>query len=411
VFWLPYSMAVMEWAVGLSLATFIAKRVYLFRKKRDIGWLHIFQPLPNPLNKPLAAFLLVCFISVFMSDRIQDSFESFFTKTAEPFIIYVLFLEAFRTLKQVKVLLTVIVVTALGTGIDALVQFHITGEDIFLSRPLSKGPRATAGFNAPTGLGAYLVMSLPLITGFFMSKPAVSVRRSIGMAAALGCLAYALFLTFSRGAWLSLALGTIVVLTVYMLVRRYSRKQVVVFLTASTLVCGMLLSYYLGNIEKFSSLNRGVLSWRIDVWKQTVDMIKEKPLFGYGVNTYMRKFHAYRYDRRNIPQYKRHPATYAHNCYLQIAMETGLAGLAAFMWILFAYYRFVLSRIRETYHRHRERGILVFGLMTGITGFFIHAFFDTHFYSLPLAGYLWSMMAVACFLLTPTATGKGPDNA
>lgn len=408
---LPYSMAVIEWAFGLSFVTYIAKRIYVFAKGPRQAWWTMFRPRPNPLNRPIAVYLAVCFVSVFMSDRFADSFESLFTKTAEPIILYFLILEAFRSVKQVKVLVAVIFMTAVVTGIDALIQFHVTGEDFFLGRPLSKGPRATAGFNAPTGLGAYLVMSIPVVAGFWNSRRFASAAARTGLLAGLACLFYALVLTFSRGAWLSLILGSLLTAVACMIMQRFTRRQIIAFATGSLLIVGLMGTYYMANKDRYSSLNRSVLNWRVAVWRDTIAMIKEKPVFGYGINTYMRQFQHYRYDRLNVPKHKQHRATYAHNCYLQIAMESGLLGLAAFMWILTAYYRMALRRIRELMEGRQERTVLAIGIFTGITAFFIHAFFDTHFYSLPLAAYLWSMMAALFIVLNPIAKGRDTSHA
>ncbi len=403
---LPYSMAVIEWAFGLTLVTFVAKRIYVRVKYPDRKWLTIFKPRANPLNWPVAAFLLACFISVFMSDRFADSFESFFTKTAEPIVLFFLFLEAFRTVKQVRVLLAVILMTSVVTGMDAIIQFYVTGEDLFLSRPLSRGPRATAGFNAPNGLGAYMVMTIPVIAGLWATRPWSSAAGRTVISLGLGCLGAALILSFSRGAWLSLIVGSVLVTVFYMIIRKATRRQIIAFVAGSALLVGLLGSYYMANKNKFSSLNRSVLNWRLEVWADTMAMIGQRPVFGYGINTYMRQFQYYRYDRLNVPKYKQHQSTYAHNCYLQIAMESGLAGLAAFLWILIAYYRFVFNGMRNVIQERHEVAVTATGLLAGITAFLIHAFFDTHFYSLPLAAYLWSMMAALVVVLNPSSHGK-----
>lgn len=408
---LPYSMAVIEWTFGLSFVAYVAKRIYLFSKGSCSPWWTMFRPRPNPLNWPVVVYLAACFVSVFMSDRFGDSFESLFTKTAEPIVLYFLVLEAFRTAKQIRVLLMVILMTAVVTGVDALVQFHITGEDFFFGRPLSKGPRATAGFNAPTGLGAYLVMTIPVVAGLWNTPPWKSTTAKAVLTGSLVCLIYALVLTFSRGAWLSLILGGLLGAVGYMIMRRVNRRQILAVSIGSILLLGLMGSYYVANKDRFSSLNRSVLNWRVAVWRDTVEMIKEKPVFGYGINTYMRQFQYYRYDRLNVPKHKQHGATYAHNCYLQIAMESGLLGLAAFAWILIAYYRSVIGKIRGLIEEQGENALLAVGLLTGISAFFIHAFFDTHFYSLPLAAYLWSMLAALYIVLNPLSNGRTASHA
>lgn len=402
---LPYSMAVIEWAFGLTFVAMLSKRIYLLRKKK-LQWSNFLLPKKNPLNWPILIYLCFCFVSVFMSDRFADSFESLFTKTAEPILMYFLFLEAFRTVRQLNVLFIVIFMTAVVTGIDAMIQFHITGEDLFLSRPLSKGPRATAGFNAPNGLGAYLVMTIPIVASLWFHDSWKSTKMRATVLGGLAILVYALILSFSRGAWISLVAGSIIAVLWGMCLKQINKRQILAFLVGSSLLVGLMGTYYLNNKDKITSLNRSVLNWRLDVWSETVEMIKERPLFGYGINTYMRKFQEYKYDRRNIPMHKRHNATYAHNCYLQIGMESGILGLMGFIAILIAYYRHVVIQIKKLNQVHPQYLSLAIGLLGGITAFLIHAFFDTHFYSLPLAAYLWTMMAALIIILNQVSNGK-----
>lgn len=191
-----------------------------------------------------------------------------------------------------------------------------------------------------------------------------------------------------------------------MLKQKCGSRQILAFLLGSVLLLALISSYYVSHKDRFSSLNRSVLNWRLEIWSDTVGMVRERPWFGYGLNTYMRKFQSYRYDRRLIPKYKRKNATYAHNCYLQIAMESGLVGFAAFMWIVISYYQFVIRKLGDIVWRSGASLAMVVGCFTGVTAFKIHAFFDTHFYSLPLVAYLWTVLAVTVVLLNSQENGK-----
>ena len=75
---------------------------------------------------------------------------------------------------------------------------------------------------------------------------------------------------------------------------------------------------------------------------------------------------------------------YAHNCYLQVAAETGVVGLATFGWFLIvlmgAGWRAQRSPALGTEDRY-----LLLAWLAATTAFLTQAFFDTPFYSLRFA--------------------------
>ena len=116
-------------------------------------------------------------------------------------------------------------------------------------------------------------------------------------------------------------------------------------------------------------------------------MIKDKPFFGHGINTYMNVFQAYRGNPFKGP-------TYAHNCYIQLAAETGIVGLICFFGIIAKTFHYSLGKMRFYSAQEPNLAVLTIGLLSGIFAFLVHSFFDTNFYSLQLSVYLWYMIAV-----------------
>ena len=216
IFWLPYSPAVVESCVIISLLLWIVKRAAFqgalwhreglsFRQK-IISYLKGFQPAPSCLNGPIAFFLVACILSVVSSSFFENAAHNFLTKTLEWFIVYFLVIEVFQEKKHIAIVLGVWIFTAFSTIIDSFIQFYFTHKDIFLGHIIEPSGRATAGFKTPNGLGAYLSLTTP----FFLSLLFLSVKkkwyRLIGLL--LFCLSFwSLLITFSRGAILGTGLG------------------------------------------------------------------------------------------------------------------------------------------------------------------------------------------------------------
>jgi len=183
-FWLPYSPAVVETCVIISLLLWITKRIFcqdpaakfegLSIWQKGVLFLKKFQVAPSYLNRAIAFFLIVCILSVISSSFFGVAAHNFFTKTLEWFIVYFLVIEVFQEKKHIFILLTVWVFTAFSTIFDGFLQFYFTNKDIFLGNIIEPGGRATAAFKTHNGLGAYLVIMIP----FLLSLMFVSVKKN-----------------------------------------------------------------------------------------------------------------------------------------------------------------------------------------------------------------------------------------
>jgi O-antigen ligase len=103
---------------------------------------------------------------------------------------------------------------------------------------------------------------------------------------------------------------------------------------------------------------------------------------GTGLNTYTRV----------IKKYSTTWQAYPHNSYLQMAAELGITGLLIFLWMVVAHIRSgICSRVVES---SSSDSILWVGFLASLSGFLVHAFFDTTFYSVQHGILLWVLLAL-----------------
>jgi len=221
LFWLPYGSAVIESCVILAFIVWVLKRwiIFLYESKKEKAtlayWTHLiksFKPKPSPLNKPIVFFLLACLISVFGSHYLHQSLHNFITKTLEWFIVYFLVLEVFTSKKHIFTAIAIFLFTAFSTGLDGIVQYYITHKDIFMGHVIKPGGQATAGFSTPNGLGGYLTFVFCLLFAHCF-KPFKKISHKSLLAIMIVIIGWALFLSFSQGAWLGVGVGMLVALT------------------------------------------------------------------------------------------------------------------------------------------------------------------------------------------------------
>src|SRR5439155_1531421 len=144
-----------------------------------------------------------------------------------------------------------------------------------------------------------------------------------GRAAALGAaLLVVLALVFStaRGAWLAaLALGAALAL-----VARDRRARLVLPACAATAGLAFAATPALRAEAAHMFSARGANAGRVGIYRANLDIVHERPILGLGFG---------RYRTAAPPYYAAHPAadrrSHAHNNFLQMAAEAGLAGLAA----------------------------------------------------------------------------------
>jgi O-antigen ligase len=128
------------------------------------------------------------------------------------------------------------------------------------------------------------------------------------------------------------------------------------------------------------------------MWTTGAEIFKKHPIIGNGINTF---FGLYREMRND--EWKGEKGSYAHNCYLQMAADTGVLGLGAFLLFIAALIgravRFLRIKGDPFYHS------LGTGLVIGLSAFLMHSFFDTNLYSLNLASLFWISSGILASVL------------
>jgi putative inorganic carbon (HCO3(-)) transporter len=194
-------------------------------------------------------------------------------------------------------------------------------------------------------------------------------------------MVFALLFSLTRGVWLAY-------LVVLLLLGVIRGGKTLAGVTGGAVVFAVfLLTAGAGVQERFQSTFDFVQNLpRSQIWQANLDMIKERPLLGWGYGNY-RKF--------RDPFYERHPKAdhtgHAHNTFLQIAVDSGLIGLAAFLFFFWS-----LLRIGwETYQRippeDEPYRSMVLGALLSIVGFLIGGLTQHNFGDAEVVIVMWAV--------------------
>ena len=221
--------------------------------------------------------------------------------------------------------------------------------------------RITANFPHPNLLGGFLVSVVPFaLAGAIVDRP----RRLLHLAAVvLGVVG--VYVSFSRGALLALA----VVPFVFLRPRQLVRGIPVIALLLALATPGLLK-------ERFATLTDSGASsdTRPDIWRTAGSVWRENPITGVGLGEFPEAYRTSRLPGKQFaPGTNLEPPTHAHNIVLQHLAEMGIIGLAALIALMATGIRAALEVRRRPDPWSRAVGC---GALGSLGAFLAHNQFD-----------------------------------
>lgn len=310
----------------VTLLPAVVAWLYNWRKKGEVA-----LALP-PLWQLGAVFLVCSFLSAFVSKDMAFSFMNWALQPLMYALVYLLIYTTVSTEKEKEKALYAFLAGAVVTVVYGFFQYANAADmaaDMEAQSwvdperfPLLRR-RMYSTLENPNLFGAYLLMIISILTAFTLRERAVKKRTvfAVILLSLLLCLA----LTYSRGAWVSLA-AIVLGLTLF-----YDKRFGLLFLLVP-----VVLAFYHGQVvERFLSLFSGEdtsVDLRFALWESTMAMIEEHPLLGVGWGAYFLAYPDYNF----FIQEEGVLIFHAHNMYLNMLAEVGIPGGMAFLLAFFA---------------------------------------------------------------------------
>jgi O-antigen ligase/Tfp pilus assembly protein PilF len=363
----------------LALVLFLLK----FIESEKIAW------YKTGLDIPVLFYLVFGSLSLIWSANIYHSITALPLFLAGP-ILYYIISQSIKEQKFIDRLILIIIFA--GTLMGAYGMFQYFGIDLeFWTGNVGRG-QVFGLFGNVNYFAEFMILPLSMTIGLAISYQKKFNRFLLIIAVII--MGTALFLTFTRGSYLAIALTIPLLLLVFLRSttekpeKKYYKKLLLIFLLL--VFIGLSLIYIphpfnqrgtpLGQLRTrttISSLTSGrSIMRRVAIWKFTWMMIENNLLLGSGLGTYdylSLKYQAEFFARNNNRgKYPHGFAVQAHNEYLQMWAELGIIGLLFFLGILFFYYRNVLYYIHKTNDNQKA---LIISLSGGVTAILIDAIF------------------------------------
>jgi putative inorganic carbon (HCO3(-)) transporter len=251
--------------------------------------------------------------------------------------------------------------------------------------------RAFSTIGNPNFLGTYLTLALPISAfSYIYSKKTIFLLSS-------GIIYLSLLCTMTRSAWVG-AFVSFVILVLYIRKYKYSYKHLAVIVVLFMVITISMNIYSndglfgrfititkdLGTVISQSSGYEKAGANRIFIWERVIELIKQRPLLGYGLETLDIVFtEAYEHD---IMALFKHLIFFdkAHNEYLNIAVSTGIPSLVLYLTFIFS---IVIKAFKNVKNNH-----LIIPLLCSVIGYLIQAFFNISVVS--VAYIYWAFLGI-----------------
>ncbi|MBR8835751.1 MAG: IctB family putative bicarbonate transporter [Stigonema ocellatum SAG 48.90 = DSM 106950] len=274
---------------------------------------------------------------------------------------------------------------------------------------LSKTTRVYSYLGNPNLLAGYLLPAVILsFVAIFVWQSRLKKALAVTIFVVNGSC---LVLTYSRGGWIGLV---VTVLASLALLYYWWSVQMPPFWRTWSLwiILGTLTGLFLLAMVFVEPVRERVLSifadrndssnnFRKNVWTAVYKMIGDYPLLGIGPghNAFNRIYPFYQ-----LPRYS---ALSAYSIYLEVAVETGLIGLACFVWLLIVIFNTAFLELRRLRELRNVEGLWLIGAIAAIVGMLSHGSVDTVWFRPEVNTVWWLMVALIASYYTPLPQNQG----
>ncbi|HKG21824.1 MAG TPA: O-antigen ligase family protein [Blastocatellia bacterium] len=353
--------AVEAWSVALSQALTIL--VMLIWASKAVAERRARINLPSAAF-PLAALVLIGLVQ--SEFNLSMDVESTRYATAAVFFMLLLFVSAANCLEGRERLLAFsnfVVVFGLSLAVFALAQHFTWNGKIYWVRPNTQGGTPFGPFVNRNHFAGYMEMIIPVPLAFVALRAArAEARLFYGFAAAV--MGLALVVSLSRGGMMSLlsSLVFIAAASTWMKARARSERpspvsrllhpaSFMLFVTAA-IIAGIIwigpdpvVKRIAQEIAQDGTAQAGpqaAQASRAVIWKDTLEMFKAHPLLGVGLGAFATAYPVYGQGNGSIV------IAQAHNDYLQILADAGVAGLALALCFVLLVFRHAARGMRSS---------------------------------------------------------------
>lgn len=288
-------------------------------------------------------------------------------------IAFWLWINLLRFHNRWKIVLVLLMFSASLMAWYALIQdVHGTRNVLNVIRPAQYEMRASGAYICPNHFAHLMQMMILIGTGVVCCRRIGLSIRLIAGYTVLVCLP-ALYLTESRSGLIGLMVGMVTLFVASSIRKGFKKFLLALVIVPLMAVSAGMVAWKVSPMlqTRVEAAMKGDI--RLVIWKDSMEIVKESPVFGSGLGSY----------RWMYPHFRAHlldnaDPEFAHNDYLEYWGEMGLVGLLIMSVVVGAIVWFGVGVIRR--HDTAENAWLMAGMLGMMAGSLAHAFFDFNFH-------------------------------
>jgi O-antigen ligase len=380
-----FAFPIAELLLIITFATWIINQLIDYRIHKVAFKIHL-----HPLDYGVIAWMILGVIALFWSQYRSSALTELRTLIIEPSIFYLMI----RTYKQGShpvslsfylvhaLLVSGIVVSVIGLAYFVQGKAIITAEDGTM--------RLASVYGSPNNVALLIGRCLPFGLAFALLQTNLLWRSFYGFS--IFIMAIALVLTQSTGA---LIIGVPVSL-VFVIFLVFGRKALlpVSGLVSLGLIGVAILTQVSARFAKLLSLDEGTNFLRIRVWESALDIIRQHPITGLGLDQFLYVFRGgYVKPDAIFDMELSHP----HNVIFDFWIRLGVFGVITLLWLQFHFWRITYKLYRSTSLSTIDR-IIVIGAMGCMVNLVSHGLVDNSVFVLDLSFIFMMLLGIVLSL-------------
>jgi putative inorganic carbon (HCO3(-)) transporter len=327
-----------------------------------------------PLGIPILLFIAACILAV--ATAVDPGYSVKPLKKLLQILIFFWAVNSIRDEKERDFLVLLLVVAGCVAALYGIYQGLLT--PVTMGSELEKGVRVEGTMSIyMTFAGILMLVGLIALGRLLLRKP-----RENWLVIAVFLIIVCLLLTLTRQAWLGFLTGLVFLVLVW--------KTRLLWGIPILLVLALLFSPagVKERIHSMVDLSDWTLQSRVALWQGGWQVFKDYPLTGCG-------FRCMDLVHTNYPDPTGYIKKYRgmHNNFVQLAVDTGLLGLTAWVSIWACYFLALFRRTRDP-EKISSSGWVIHGSAAAVLGFLAGGFFEVNFYDSEVAMLLYFIMAL-----------------
>ena len=396
----------LEGGLGLSLPTepiifgimiiFILKQLHQSTFDKEV--------IKHPITISIIIYLTWKFVTSITSELPVVSFKFLISRLWYILVFYFLGIQLFKEYSNIKKFIWLYI-----SAFVLVIFYTIYNHSLYGFEKEPANYVMSPFYNDHTVYGAMLAMFFPALLFFTMNKKYSAIIKFMATLV-FAIFIVALVLSYTRAAWLSLAVAVIVYFVLLLRVKFNFIMLAAVCLAVVALAFQTEIKLSLEknrqdasqdfdkNIQSISNISTDASNLeRLNRWAAALRMFEARPVFGWGPGTYALLYAPFQQaQEKTIISTNLGNGGNAHSEYLGPLSEAGILGIITFIAIVIC----VLSagfRLYYTIHEN-EMKKLVLVLLLGFVTYIVHGgindFLDTDKASVPFWGFIAMLVAI-----------------